>query len=396
MVWLHGGALVVGESDDYDPRRLVEQGVVVVTLNYRLGPLGFLAHPALAAHPGGPTGNYGLMDQQAALRWVRKNIDQFGGDKNNVTIAGQSAGGLSVLAHLVSRGSRGLFERAIVESGAFALNQQSLASAESAGEAFAAKAGCADQTAACLRNLPVSALVNHDSGIPGVVDGKVLTEPIGQALAAGHFAHVPILDGINHNEEFLFVVGLGVAVSNGSFVGVPSSGSYESMIASVMGVTPARAAAIATLYPTIAPHPSSVPLSIAVSDANFACPALQVDRWTSKHAPTFAYEFDDDSAPQRFAPPGALPPIATHSSEIQYLLEQPNTPVPATFNAAQEQLASTMRAAWTTFAAGGDPSTSAVSWPAFDGSNVMSLNSPQPQLMADFSATHHCNFWAAG
>ena len=91
--------------------------------------------------------------------------------------------------------------------------------------------------------------MNHDSGIPGVVDGKVLTEPIGTALAAGHFAHVPVLNGINHNEEFLFVVGLGVAVSNGSFVGVPSSGSYESTIASVMGVTPTRAAAIAALYP---------------------------------------------------------------------------------------------------------------------------------------------------
>jgi para-nitrobenzyl esterase len=396
IVWIHGGGLTQDASRNYDGSKLAADGAVVVTINYRLGPLGFLAHPALAAHPGGPTGNYGLMDQQAALRWVRKNIDQFGGDKNNVTIAGQSAGGLSVLAHLVSRGSRGLFDRAIVESGAFALNQQSLGSAESAGEAFAAKAGCADQTAACLRSLPVSALVNHDSGIPGVVDGKVLTEPIGQALEAGHFAHVPILNGISHNEEFLFVVGLGVAVSNGSFVGVPSSGSYESTIASVMGVTPARAAAIAALYPPVAPYPSSVPLSIAVSDANFACPALQVDRWTSKHAPTFAYEFDDDSAPQRFAPPGALPPIATHSSEIQYLLDQPNTPVPATLDATQEQLAATMRAGWTAFAAGGDPSTAAMPWPAFNGSNVLSLNSPQPQLMADFSATHHCDFWAAG
>ena len=96
-------------------------GIVVVTINYRLGALGFLAHPALASRPGGPAGNYGLMDQQAALRWVERNIEQFGGDPDNVTIAGQSAGGLSVLAHLVSRGSRGLFQRAIVQSGAFAL-----------------------------------------------------------------------------------------------------------------------------------------------------------------------------------------------------------------------------------------------------------------------------------
>ena len=160
IVWIHGGGFTQDASRNYDGSKLAADGVVVVTINYRLGPLGFLAHPALAAQPGGPTGNYGLMDQQAALRWVQKNIDQFGGDKNNVTIAGQSAGGLSVLAHLVSHGSRGLFHRAIVESGAFALNQQSLASAETAGEAFAAKVGCADQTAACLRNLPVAALVN--------------------------------------------------------------------------------------------------------------------------------------------------------------------------------------------------------------------------------------------
>jgi len=140
-----------------------------VTINYRLGALGFLAHPALASQPGGPAGNYGLMDQQAALRWVRRNIEQFGGDPHNVTIAGQSAGGLSVLAHLVSTGSRGLFQRAIVESGAFALDQLPLATAESAGTAFAAQAGCPDQSAKCLRRLPVADLVDSfpASAIPG-------------------------------------------------------------------------------------------------------------------------------------------------------------------------------------------------------------------------------------
>ena len=103
MVWLHGGGLTVGESDDYDPTRLVQQGVVVVTVNYRLGYLGFLAHPALSAESGGTgSGNYGLMDQQAALRWVQRNIGRFGGDGDNVTIFGQSAGGLSVHSHLVS------------------------------------------------------------------------------------------------------------------------------------------------------------------------------------------------------------------------------------------------------------------------------------------------------
>jgi para-nitrobenzyl esterase len=140
MVWIHGGALVAGESDDYDPSALVAHHVIVVTLNYRLGALGFLAHPALADKPGGPSGDYGLMDQQAALRWVQRNIRAFGGNPANVTIFGESAGGQSVLLQLVSPTARGLFTRAIAESGGYALGQASLASAEAAGQAFAAKA----------------------------------------------------------------------------------------------------------------------------------------------------------------------------------------------------------------------------------------------------------------
>ncbi|MGN6176819.1 MAG: carboxylesterase/lipase family protein, partial [Streptosporangiaceae bacterium] len=152
LVWIHGGGLVQDGARDYDGSELAADGVVVVTINYRLGALGFLAHPALASRPGGAAGNYGLMDQQAALRWVQRNIARFGGDPDNVTIAGQSAGGLSVLAQMVSPGARGLFQRAIVESGTFALNQRPLATAETAGETFATAVGCPDQSAACLRN----------------------------------------------------------------------------------------------------------------------------------------------------------------------------------------------------------------------------------------------------
>ena len=197
------------------------------------------------------------MDQQAALRWVRHNIGEFGGNPDDVTIAGQSAGGVSVLAQLVSRGSRGLFERAIVESGAFALTQQPLAQAEAFGETFAKAVGCANQTADCLRHVPVADLVNVNNfpsaAIPGVIDGKVLTESIGTALADGRFARVPILNGIHHNEEWLFTAGLGLAVSGGMFVPVPEpvtdENSYEADIATVLGVSPERAAAVAAEYP---------------------------------------------------------------------------------------------------------------------------------------------------
>jgi para-nitrobenzyl esterase len=400
LVWIHGGGLTQDGALNYDGTKLAANGMVVVTINYRLGAFGFLAHPALASHPGGPSGNYGLMDQQAALRWVRHNIAQFGGDPDNVTIAGQSAGGLSVLAHLVSPGSRGLFQRAIVESGAFALNQIPLVDAEAFGEAFASKVGCSDQTAACLRHKPADVLRDAfpDAAIPGVVDGKVLTESIGTALAAGRFARVPILNGMNHDEEWIFVAGLGVAVSGGTFVGAPAPtpATYESVIASVLGVPAARASAVAAEYPLSAYPAAILALSTLVADANFACPALQVDRWTAaRHVPTFAYQFNDDTAPQIFAGPD-LPPIATHSSEIQYLLDQPNAPFATTLNAGQQQLAASMRAAWANFAAGGDPSSSAVPWPSFNvGSAVLSLVQPQPQVDTNFATTHHCAFWAA-
>ena len=254
LVWFHGGGLVQDGGRNYDGTKLAADGAVVVTINYRLGALGFLAHPALASRPGGAAGNYGLMDQQAALRWVQRNIAWFGGDPDNVTIAGQSAGGLSVLAQMVSPGARGLFQRAIVESGTFALNQRSLAAAEAAGQTFATAVGCADQTAACLRNVPVSALVsNYGTEIPGTVDGAVLTQPIGTALARGQFARVPVINGITHDEELLFVAGLGITVSQGT--NIPLAGdpndpaNYQANIAQALGVTDTRAAAIANEYP---------------------------------------------------------------------------------------------------------------------------------------------------
>src|SRR6516225_9633901 len=401
LVWIHGGGLVEDASRNYDPAKLAADGVVAVTINYRLGALGFLAHPALASRPGGPSGNYGLMDQQAALRWVQDNIRHFGGDPGNVTIAGESAGGLSVLAHLVSTGSRGLFQKAIVESGAFALNQQPLAAAEAAGEAFATAAGCpgqSAQTAACLRNLPVANLVTPNFvEIPGVVDGKVLTEPIGTALAAGRFAHVPVLNGTNHDEERLFV-SLGITVSQGTDVFIPehnqvTPGGYQGDIAVALGVPAARAAAIAAEYPLAAYSSPNVAFSALVGDASFACPALQIDTLTSQRVPTYAYEFNDDNAPQPFTPPTLVPPVATHTSELQYLFDLPNAPFPAPLSADQQALAASMRAAWANFAATGNPATAALPWPAFDGTGstqMLSLVPPQPQIETDFTTRHHC------
>jgi len=402
LVWIHGGGLIQDGGRNYDGTKLTAAGTVVVTINYRLGALGFLAHPALASRPGGPAGNYGLMDQQAALRWVQRNIAQFGGDPHNVTIAGQSAGGLSVLAQLISAGARGLFQRAIVQSGTFALTQQPLAAAETAGETFAKTVGCPDQTAACLRSVSVSDLVsNFGVEIPGVVDGSVLTQSIGTALARGQFARVPVINGITHDEELLFIDGLGLTVSQGTNIPLAdspvSSANYQANIARALGVTGARAAAIAAEYP-IGAYPSpDVAFSLLVSDASFACPALQVDRWTAARVPTYAYQFNDDHAPVNIAPPGALPPLSTHGTELPYLFDQPNAPFPATLTSDQQALAAGMRTAWASFAASGNPSSRALPWPSIgNGTKVLSFVPSQSQVTTDFAAAHHCSFWAAG
>ncbi|HEX3194103.1 MAG TPA: carboxylesterase family protein [Streptosporangiaceae bacterium] len=394
MVWVHGGSLRTGESDDYNPAGLVRDGVVVVTINYRLGALGFLADSALASHPGGPAGNYGLMDQQAALRWVQHNIRGFGGDPGDVTLFGESAGGLSTLAQLVSPGARGLFQRAIVESGTYQLTQQPLAAAESAGQAFSDKAGCASttapaSTAACLRRLPVSAILADEdpTGYTPDVDGAVLTQPVKTALARGQFNRVPVIIGTNHDEYRLFVAGIQL------LGGRVTAANYQTMIASTLGVSPGIADAIAAQYP-LSRYPSPpVALGAVGTDAIFACHALTAEQSLARHVPTYAYEFNDENAPELFLPPAGFPYGAAHASELPYLFGQTAIPHPAGFSAAQLQLAANMKRDWTNLAKTGIP---AAGWPKFTATSqrMLSLVPPAPQVETDFAAQHHCAFWA--
>jgi para-nitrobenzyl esterase len=394
MVWVHGGSLRTGESDDYNPAGLVRDGVVVVTINYRLGALGFLADSALASHPGGPAGNYGLMDQQAALRWVQHNIRGFGGDPGDVTLFGESAGGLSTLAQLVSPGARGLFQRAIVESGTYQLTQQPLAAAESAGQAFSDKAGCASttapaSTAACLRRLPVSAILADEdpTGYTPDVDGAVLTQPVKTALARGQFNRVPVIIGTNHDEYRLFVAGIQL------LGGRVTAANYQTMIASTLGVSAGIADAIAAQYP-LSRYPSPpVALGAVGTDAIFACHALTAEQSLARHVPTYAYEFNDENAPELFLPPAGFPYGAAHASELPYLFGQTAIPHPAGFSAAQLQLAANMKRDWTNLAKTGIP---AAGWPKFTATSqrMLSLVPPAPQVETDFAAQHHCAFWA--
>ncbi|HEY6787363.1 MAG TPA: carboxylesterase family protein [Trebonia sp.] len=391
MVWIHGGALVVGESDDYNPAALVRDGVIVVTINYRLGALGFLADSALAKTPGGPSGNYGLMDQQAALRWVQRNIRGFGGDPRDVTLFGESAGGLSTLSQLVSPGARGLFQRAIVESGTYELGQQSLASAESGGAAFAAKAGCTTNTAACLRSLPVSTILDDENtaGYDPNVDGAVLPQSIGTALASGQFSHVPVTIGTNHDEWRLFV-GLD------QLEGAPpvTATNYVAEISSTLGLPTSIATVVASKYPLSSYSSPAVALGAVGTDAIFACPALSAEADLSKYTPTYAYEFNDENAPERFLPSLGFPYGAAHASEIQYLFDLSNTAFPGVLSGSQQDLARDMKRYWTNFATVGTP---AAGWPKYAATNqrVLSLVPPRPQLETDYSAEHNCSFWGA-
>jgi para-nitrobenzyl esterase len=393
MVWIHGGGFVGGESDDYNPSWLVADGVIVVTINYRLGALGFLAHPALADRPGGPTGDYGLMDQQAALRWVRDNIRAFGGNPRDITIFGESAGGQSVLLQLASPGARGLFARAIAESGGFAVSPAPLATAEAAGRAFAAKAGCTSQTARCLRSLPVETILaaeNH-SGANADMDGLVITQSPRTAFTSGNFSHVPVIDGSNHDEWRLFV-------ALATFEGHPvTAAGYQSVIASTLHVSQRIAAIIATQYPVGSYPNPAIAMSTLGTDGIFACPTLLLDQAMSRFTPTYGYEFSDENAPSNYPSPG-FAYGATHASELQYLFGLPAN-AHGTLSARQQRLAATMRQEWTSFAKTGVPSASgAPAWPRFTtvSQAMLSLVPPEPAIQSDFVAEHHCSFWALG
>jgi para-nitrobenzyl esterase len=391
MVWVHGGSLLVGESDDYDPAALVRHGVIVVTINYRLGALGFLADQALAGRPGGPSGNYGLMDQQAALRWVQRNIGRFGGDRRNVTIFGESAGGLSVLAQLASHGARGLFAKAIVESGTYNLNQESLAAAEKAGKAFAATVGCTSHVASCLRKLPVTTIIDNENfaGYEPDVDGRVLTTTVGAALKSGQFNRVPVVIGTNHDEWRLFV-----ALSQITTGITVTAANYRAEIEGTLGVPAAAATAIAARYPVSSYSSPSVALGAVGTDAIFACPALTAEESLSAYVPTYAYEFNDENAPERYLPPVGFPYGAAHASELQYLFDLQGTPLPGVLSPAQHELAAAMKEDWTRFAKVGVPSRS---WPAFrkQAPDALSLIPPEPQVETSFATEHQCAFWAS-
>ncbi len=406
MVWIHGGAFKVGTGDTYDGSALVQDGVIVVTLNYRLGYLGFLANPALDAEsPGGGSGDYGLMDQQAALRWVKANAKAFGGDPDRITVFGQSAGAQSILEHLVSPSAANLFQRAIVESGAYAFTLPSLASADAKGVVFAKAVGCGSSSdASCLRSLPVSAIVGQES--PGSsVSAPLVTQfqpNVGTAIlpiqpvvgiATGRFSRVPVLQGSNHDEGRLFTA------IDFDFEGAPLAASrYGAAIDSV--VDPAFAPFVASLYPSTAYSSLDDAFATLFTDATFSCSALAFDQLLSLRVPTYAYEFADENSARLSLPTDPLLPLgAAHGTELPFLFANligTGIPAGATLTTAEQQLATEMLAAWTNFAKSGDPNGAGVTqWSRFDArlNTVHELVPPTPYANSGFVADHKCEVW---
>jgi len=391
MVWIHGGSFINGSGDIYDSRWLASRGdVVVVTINYRLGTLGFLAHPALG--PAGDVGNYGLADQQAALRWVRDNIAAFGGDPDKVTIAGESAGGMSVCDHLVAPDSAGLFSGAIVQSGPCQA-QYDLPAAEQASEQYAAEVGCGDKAtaAACLRALPPERLQRPvlygrigSERLSGPVTGtKTLPVDPMAGAAQGRAAKVPVMISTTADEFTLFTA---LQYIRGRAFGATD---YLGLLSEAYGPT---AGVVAQQYPPDQ-FGGSVPLaySAAVTDGTFACVADRLADSLSAAEPVYFSEFDDPGAPAPEPLHAAPFPVgAGHSLELRYLFDVGGAPA---LNPEQQRLSDEMIAYWVEFISTGAPGSG---WPALEGPDGerMSLQPSGNRVITDFDQMHKCPFWA--
>ncbi|MEZ0339999.1 carboxylesterase/lipase family protein [Mycobacterium sp. pV006] len=394
MVWFHGGSFVNGGGAMFDSAWLAERGnIAVVTVNYRLGALGFLAHPALG--PDDAVGNYGLADQQAALRWVRDNIAAFGGDPGRVTIAGESAGAMSVCDHLVAPDSNGLFHRAVIMSGPCGA-QAALPEAERAGIAYAAAAGCpdADTAAACLRGLRVDALrepvwTSRIAGarLSGPVTGSAtLPEDPLTGAADGAAARVPVLIGTT-SDEFTLFAGLRY-LTEGERYGAER---YHPLLVEAFGD---RADAVAARYPVDRYGDVALAYSAAVTDALFACVADGLAADLARYAPVYAYEFADRDAPAP-EPLTTLPfdVGASHSLDVRYLFDVGGAPE---LSPAQQKLSDQMIGYWSAFVRTGEPGPE---WPAVapgTPADWMTLHPDGNRVDTGFGQNHQCEFWRAG
>lgn len=354
VVWIHGGGYSAGSGGD-EPASLAALGVVVVTINYRLGVLGFLAHPALTAEsPHRASGNYGLLDQIAALHWVERNIAAFGGDRGRVTVAGHSAGGGAVLQLIASPLARGLVHRGIAESGTLNMSRP-LRAAEADGVAIATQLGAPpDAPLAMLRAAPVEQLVAAlAGGTEGTTDGWALPITIPEALRTGRLDHVPLIIGATADEADIFVL--------------PALDrlAYEAHVRAADGP---RSNRVLATYP-----PGNDPLAAMrryMTDRDFVCPT----RYAATHrgGQTWLYRFS------LAYKPGGLG--AFHGAELSLLFQDRGIP----HDGAAARASDTLRRYWVRFAATGDPNQPGMpSWPTYRSPPTRHLEIGDPIRVVD-------------
>jgi len=405
MVWIHGGGNVNGSASDpvpflntglfYSGQFLAEgHGVVVVSLNYRLGVFGFFAHPDLVAEEG-HSGNQGLQDQQLALQWVHDNIARFGGDPGNVTIFGESAGSFDVCMHVAAPSSAGLFHRAISESGGCTTRQPTRAEAEAIGSRFATDVGCTGAGAlACLRGKPVADLMTAvadlgtapataaDVAFALDVDGWFMPDQPRAIYDGGNTADVPYILGSNTDEGTLFLPATKPV----------TEADYEAILAAEFG--PDAVQAISDLYSmarfAASPSPATAALARVIGDARLVCPTFDTaQRMAGGGAHVYMYNFD-------IPVPALISPTlgASHGSEITSVF---GTSPTFSSDPAGKAASDLIQRYWTSFAKAGDPNGSSdLKWPAFGAQNVrINFAASGPTIVTDFRASE-CAFWQAG
>jgi len=360
MVWIHGGGNIQGSgSGTYtDGAAFARDGIVLVSCNYRLGLLGFFAHPALTQEAGkGPVSNYGLLDQVAVLQWVQRNIAAFGGDPNNVTVFGESAGAEDVLALMATPLAKGLFHRAVAESAGLWSRPPTLAVAEAAGAEVATTLGLGGKqaTVSQLRALPLAALTQNAT-LPGggpIIDGSLLRQAPLLALASGEGLDVPLIIGTNNNE--------------GSLLNTESELIEPGLPR--LDLSPWRAR-----YGTAADSDTTL-ARLLFRDAVFAEPARWLATHRVAHAPTYVYRFEYVLSLLRARRSGA-----DHGSEIPYVFSSWN---PNWLSPDDQRVTATVHSCWVAFARSGLPTCEgAPPWPAYRA---------EEELLMDFAnqATVH-------
>jgi para-nitrobenzyl esterase len=336
MVWIHGGALTrgSGSTPTYDGENFAEKGVVLVTINYRLGVFGYFAHPELSKESGrNASGNYGFLDQVAALQWVQRNIEKFGGDPRRVTVFGESAGSWSVNFLVASPIARGLFQRAIGESGANLARVQSLADAEQAGVKFAGSMGA--QSIAELRAKPAGELLRAQRAPSGNIDGYFLPTDVSTIFSTGRQNDVPTVIGFNADEGTAFT---------------PDTVRAEGFEAQVKSRYGDQADAFLAIYPANTDKQARASAAAVFRDQTFGWEMRTWARMQSKTGKSKVYLYYFSKVPP--GPFGARLGVY-HASEIAYVFG--NLGETSLSQEDHRKLSGIMQSYWVNFANFGDP-----------------------------------------